>query len=165
MMYADGRGVDQDYAQAAQWFEKAAEEFSLAVFMLGQMYALGLGVPHDYAKAAQYFQEAEIAGDWWARALLGLMYVAGKGVPHDRERGCVLLREAYEYLDTQVRTIVELNANSEWLADMWNPVVAQLTDLHNDMCLTETDIPQDEAEKRLREYLANPPEWSGLLQQ
>ena len=43
-MYVNGRGVRQDYAQAAQWFSKAAEQgYAQEQFGLGVMYGAGQG--------------------------------------------------------------------------------------------------------------------------
>ena len=44
LMYVNGRGVRQDYAQAAQWFSKAAEQgYAQEQFGLGVMYGAGQG--------------------------------------------------------------------------------------------------------------------------
>ncbi len=49
-MYDKGLGVTQDYAQAAKWYRKAAEQgHAYAQFNLGYMYRFGQGVPQDYA--------------------------------------------------------------------------------------------------------------------
>ncbi|MGC1361021.1 MAG: tetratricopeptide repeat protein [Silvibacterium sp.] len=51
-LYAFGPGVPQDYALAAIWYRKAAEQGSAqAQYMLGGAYATGQGVPQDYAEA------------------------------------------------------------------------------------------------------------------
>ena len=48
IQYLEGKGVPQDYAEAAKWFLKAAEQdFPLAQFNLGLMYVGGIGVPQD----------------------------------------------------------------------------------------------------------------------
>lgn len=50
-MYSAGRGVPQDYAQAATWFGKAAEQgHADAQFNMGDMDHLGRGVPKDYVE-------------------------------------------------------------------------------------------------------------------
>ena len=50
--YFGGRGVPQDYAQAALWSRKAAEQGNaLGQVMLGSLYAKGLGVTQDAAEA------------------------------------------------------------------------------------------------------------------
>ncbi|MDS4057067.1 MAG: tetratricopeptide repeat protein [Candidatus Contendobacter sp.] len=47
-MYAKGEGVKQDYAQARQWYQKAADQgHADAQFNLGTMYANGQGVKQD----------------------------------------------------------------------------------------------------------------------
>ena len=50
--YLTGHGVPQDYAQAAIWYRKAAEQgFAEAQSALGGLYINGIGVPQDYAEA------------------------------------------------------------------------------------------------------------------
>jgi hypothetical protein len=50
--YYYGRGVAQDYAKAAEWYEKAADKSNAdAMFSLGVLYQNGWGVLPDYAKA------------------------------------------------------------------------------------------------------------------
>ena len=52
IMYANGQGVPQDYAEAVKWFRLAADQGdATAQFNLGIMYAKGQGVPQDYAEA------------------------------------------------------------------------------------------------------------------
>ncbi len=47
-MYADGRGVSQDDAEAVTWYRKAAEQGNAeAQFNLGIMYYNGHGVPQN----------------------------------------------------------------------------------------------------------------------
>ena len=54
-----GEGATQDYAQAAQWYLKAADQsHSLAQFNLAVMYAAGQGVPRDEAKSRVWMQKA-----------------------------------------------------------------------------------------------------------
>jgi hypothetical protein len=58
----NGAGVPQDYAQAALWYRKAAEQGDAeAQWSLGGLYLGGHGVPRDYAEA--YF--------WYALAAAG----------------------------------------------------------------------------------------------
>src|SRR5664280_2065138 len=64
LMYAKGRGVRQDYAQAAAWFRKAAEQGSAsAQFVLGVLYRYGEGVPQDYAQAVVWVRKAAEQGN------------------------------------------------------------------------------------------------------
>lgn len=83
-MYQTGRGVPRDYALAALWFRKAAEQnFAPAQYRLGILYAAGVGVPIDKAQAANWFQKAAIQGYADAQEVVGLDYLTGDGVPRD----------------------------------------------------------------------------------
>jgi uncharacterized protein len=55
-MYARGQGVPQDFAQAFDWFGKAADHGNAdAQVSLGELYAEGYGVPQDgTVKANKY---------------------------------------------------------------------------------------------------------------
>jgi len=62
--FATGAGAAQDYAQAADWYRKAAEQnHSLAQFNLGTMYANGQGVAKDDAQSVVWFDRAAKLGD------------------------------------------------------------------------------------------------------
>ena len=53
--YANGYGVQQDYAEAVKWYRKSAGQgYAIAQIMLGDMYAVGRDVPQDYAEAAKW---------------------------------------------------------------------------------------------------------------
>ena len=52
-LYNRGEGVPRNYAAAARWFRRAADQgVSEAQFTLGVMYTLGYGVPQNDAEAA-----------------------------------------------------------------------------------------------------------------
>lgn len=63
MMYELGRGVSQDYGEAARWYEKAANRgFADSEVNLGNLYALGRGVEKDYERAVRWLEEAASKG-------------------------------------------------------------------------------------------------------
>lgn len=63
-MYANGQGVRQDDAQAAQWFRKAAEQgVAKAQYNLGIAYESGRGVRQDSALAQEWYGKACDNGD------------------------------------------------------------------------------------------------------
>jgi hypothetical protein len=83
-MFLIGQGVPQDYAEAAVWFRKAAEQgYAYAQSMLGHAYENGQGVPQDYAQAALWYGKAAEQGDALAQWSLGTLYEYGHGVPQD----------------------------------------------------------------------------------
>jgi len=102
LMYANGRGVAQDYTEAVKWYRKAANQgFSEEKFNLGFMYYNGDGVPQNLAEAAKWYgkahdqMEAEAEeqiqllrtaaekGDAEVQFELGQKYLTGDGVPPD----------------------------------------------------------------------------------
>jgi curved DNA-binding protein CbpA len=83
-LYANGRGVPQDYAAAQRWYEKAAAQGNAwAQNQLGQLAADGRGVPQDYKKARQWWEQAAAQGVSQAQYNLGQLYANGRGVPQD----------------------------------------------------------------------------------
>jgi hypothetical protein len=77
-------GVPQDYAAAASWSRKAAEQgYAEAQYNLGVMYLNGLGVRQDYATAMSWYRKAAEQGHASAQYSLGGMYLNGHGVPRD----------------------------------------------------------------------------------
>ena len=63
LLYFDGKGVTQDYQEAACWFQLAAEQGnSLALGTLGLMYYSGQGIPQNYVKSYMCFDLAEKGG-------------------------------------------------------------------------------------------------------
>ena len=86
-------GVKQDYAKAAEWYEKAAKKGNmLAQANLSNIYYAGRGVKQDYAKAFKWAEKAAKQGDSVSQYNLGVMYDDGKGVRQDY----VKAREWYE---------------------------------------------------------------------
>ena len=68
-------GATQDYAQAAHWYLKAADQsHSLAQFNLGIMYGVGQGVPRDEAKSLGWMRKAADLGDAGAQHHLGMKF-------------------------------------------------------------------------------------------
>ena len=83
-MYARGRGVPKDHAEALKWFRMAAEQgHAKAQFNLGVMYARGRGVPKDGAEAVKWYRMAAEQGDARGQYNLGIKYARGRGAPKD----------------------------------------------------------------------------------
>jgi TPR repeat protein len=75
LKFANGKGPALDYAQATQWYRKAAEQgHALAQFNLGVMYAEGQGMPSDKAQSALWFDRAAHLGDPAAQYRLGITH-------------------------------------------------------------------------------------------
>lgn len=84
--YFEGKGVPQDYAEAAEWYQKAAEIGNPnAQYKLGRMYQGygGEGIHTDIKKAFKWYHIAAKQGLAEAQDYLGLMYYNGIGVSQD----------------------------------------------------------------------------------
>lgn len=85
-MYDLGRGVTKDYAEAALWYRRAAEQGNVkAQHNLANMYEHKQGLPADYALAAAlaWYRRAAEQGYQPAQLNLGAMYAEGRGVKRD----------------------------------------------------------------------------------
>jgi hypothetical protein len=83
-MYAEGKGVPQDYQEAVKWYRLAAAQGNAAAqYSMGLAYEKGRGVPQDYEQAVMWYRLAAAREDDWAQMRLGSLYAEGKGVPQD----------------------------------------------------------------------------------
>jgi TPR repeat protein len=72
LKFANGEGAARDYAGAAEWYRKAADQsHPLAQFNLGMMYARGQGMVRDDAQSVIWFGRAARLGDAGAQFNLG----------------------------------------------------------------------------------------------
>lgn len=79
-----GRGVAQDYVEAARLYRIAAEQGDArAQLKLGFMFTNGQGVAQDPAEAARWYRLAAEQGNADAQFNLGLGYSGGEGVAQD----------------------------------------------------------------------------------
>jgi hypothetical protein len=59
VMYANGRGVPEDDAEAVRWYRLAADQGNaMAQALLGARYWTGQGVPQDYVQAHMWYNLA-----------------------------------------------------------------------------------------------------------
>ena len=85
-------GVEKDWAKAAQWYRKAAEQgYTWAQSNLGYLYMKGRGVGEDYAEARRWLLAAAEKDNHQAQYNLGALLANGRGGPQDYV-------EAYKWL-------------------------------------------------------------------
>ena len=71
-MYANGRGVQRDDAEAVRWYRHAAEQGNATgQYSLGFMYANGRGVARDDAEAVRWYRRAAEQGNATGQYNLG----------------------------------------------------------------------------------------------
>jgi len=93
--YLTGRGVRQDMAMAAHWYEKAAEGGDpMAQNQIGYCYRVGIGVRVDLERAVHWYQLSAAAGLPLAKVNLGVAYFTGHGVGEDPAQARELFRQA-----------------------------------------------------------------------
>jgi TPR repeat protein len=110
-MYSDGKGVTQDYTEAAKWFRKAADQGDTAAQLnLGIMYQTGRGVPKDDTEAVKWYRKAAELGDAGAQYNLGTMYEQGLGMP----------RDAGKALDWYSKAALQGNADAQYTLGVAN---------------------------------------------
>jgi uncharacterized protein len=80
--------VPQNYAEAVEWYRKAADRgFAKAQSNLGFMYENGRGVSQNYAEAIKWWRKAAEQGLASAQHNLGHMYFDGRRVPQNYAEG------------------------------------------------------------------------------
>lgn len=78
--YAEGRGVDQDFVKAAEWYQRAAGQgFAIAQYRLATLYERGMGVRADARMAKTWYERAAAQGNVKAMHNLAVI-VAGDTV-------------------------------------------------------------------------------------
>ncbi len=77
---AEGKGLDQDIKEAAEWYHRsAASGFAMAQFRLGTLYERGLGVKRDAARAQSWYERAAAQGN--VKAMHNLAVLAASRSP------------------------------------------------------------------------------------
>lgn len=96
--YAEGRGVPQDLAEAAEWFDRAAKQgLAPAQFRLGGFYEKGFGVTKDLEAARRLYSSAAEAGNAKAMHNLAVLYAEGIDGKPDYQNAAKWFRKAGDY--------------------------------------------------------------------
>ena len=84
--YAEGRGVKEDMARAAEWYAQAAEaDLAPAQYRLGSFYEKGIGVERDVATARKWYERAAEAGNASAMHNLAVLHAMSAQNARDNE--------------------------------------------------------------------------------
>jgi localization factor PodJL len=96
--YAEGRGVQQNLGEAAEWFERAARHgLAPAQFRLGGLYEKGLGVKKGLDTARRLYLAAGEAGNAKALHNLAVLYAEGIDGKPDYQAAARWFRKAADY--------------------------------------------------------------------
>ncbi|MDD5090920.1 MAG: tetratricopeptide repeat protein [Candidatus Wallbacteria bacterium] len=78
IFYEEGKGVSQDYKEAAKWYLKAASQGKWAAQgRLAHLYEEGKGVDRDYKEAFKWYRLSAENGDAFGQLGFGRMYLNG----------------------------------------------------------------------------------------
>ena len=92
----EGYGVQQDYRQAAYWYQQAAQKgHPEAQYSLSLLLASGKGVDRDDEQAVRWMRAAAGRGYAPAQAALGTRYAHGRGMDRDDRRAYFWLTVAW----------------------------------------------------------------------
>ena len=127
LQFASRAGGVQDYAQAAEWYLKAAEQsHCLAQFNIGVMYSKGQGVPRNDAEAQIWFRKAAHQGNARAQFSMGMSHYRAslEGLSKDAPEARVEAYKWFQLADAQgcvgsasARESVNLSMSREEVAD------------------------------------------------
>jgi uncharacterized protein len=99
ILYAEGKGVPADPAEADRWFRRAADKGNGYAALnlgaaLGLAYESGEGVRRNYRSAAKWYDAAAEHGDIGAASQLASLYERGLGLDQDLEEAYFWYRVA-----------------------------------------------------------------------
>ncbi|MEI9415441.1 SEL1-like repeat protein, partial [Mesorhizobium sp. Cs1321R2N1] len=93
--YAESRGVKEDMAVAARWYEKSAElGFAPAEYRIGNFYEKGIGVARDIKKSKTWYQLAAAQGNASAMHNLAVLFAMAADGATDNESAAHWFQEA-----------------------------------------------------------------------
>ncbi len=96
--YTEGRGVANDFAEAAKWYRLAADKgFTLAQYRLANFLEKGTGVAPNIAEAKRYYEMAANAGNASAMHNLAVIYASGKDGAQDYAKAVEWFGKASDY--------------------------------------------------------------------
>jgi len=96
--FAEGRGMPQNLAAAAEWFERAAKQgLAPAQFRLGGLYEKGMGVKKDLEAARRLYIAAAQAGNAKAMHNLAVLYAEGADGRPDYQTAALWFRKAADH--------------------------------------------------------------------
>jgi localization factor PodJL len=82
--YTEGRGVANNFAEAAKWYKLSADKgFALAQYRLANFLEKGTGLAPDIKEAKRYYEMAAAAGNASAMHNLAVIYASGKDGAQD----------------------------------------------------------------------------------
>ncbi len=111
--FAEGKGVKQDFAQAAVWYQRAATQgLAAAQYRLAALYERGLGLPADAGRARTWYKRAAEQGNVKAMHNMAVLSVGRDSATSDYAAAAKWFTEAAEHgvTDSQYNLAVLLES-------------------------------------------------------
>lgn len=136
-LYQEGKGVQQDYKQAAHWYQAASSQgHAKAQFSLGNAYKHGHGLEQDDREALSWWKRSAQQSHTRAQYHYGIALLFGRGTQTDEQRALEWLGKAADSgyapaqsvmsqingknsqeLVTAIRNYHSLPASTDWVRD------------------------------------------------
>jgi localization factor PodJL len=141
--YTDGRGVKIDLAEAAKWYQRAADQGSApAEYRLANFYEKGNGVTRDVEKAKLLYKSAADKGNASAMHNLAVLFATGVGGTPDFAEAARWFSQAAE------RNVRDSQFNLAILYARGNGVPQDLEETYKWFAVAAREGDQDAAQKR-----------------
>lgn len=96
--YTEGRGVANNFAEAAKWYKLSADKgFAVAQYRLANFLEKGTGLAPDIKEAKRYYELAATAGNASAMHNLAVIYASGKDGAQDYAKAVEWFGKAAEH--------------------------------------------------------------------
>ena len=149
--YAFGNGVEQNYAEAAKWYRKAAEQdYADAQFELARCYDTGCGVRKNDVEAAKWYRKAAEQGHGDAQVAFASCCEMGKGVKADPEEALKWLSLAGDSGFGQER---DLSAFAKYADPVQSTILAYERSITKQEPTQKPVIQKTEPKKRRKQYV------------
>ncbi|WEX77905.1 peptidoglycan-binding protein [Sinorhizobium numidicum] len=141
--FTEGRGVKEDFAEAAKWYQRAADAGVVpAEYRLANLYEKGSGVPRDAVRAKALYLKAAAAGNASATHNLAVMLASGRDGAPD-------FAEAAKWFEKAANLGVrDSQFNLAVLYARGNGVTQNLEESYKWFAIAARDGDKDAAEKR-----------------
>jgi localization factor PodJL len=141
--YTEGRGVANNFAEAAKWYKLSADRgFALAQYRLANFLEKGTGLAPDIKEAKRYYEMAAAAGNASAMHNLAVIYASGKDGAQDYAKAVEWFGKAAE------RGVSDSQFNLAILYARGNGAAPDLTQSYKWFAIAAKGGDKDAAQKR-----------------
>jgi hypothetical protein len=114
LMYEYGKGVKQDFKEAAKYYKRAAEQQNVeSIYNLAMMHAFGRGVPQDFGLAIGLLKQGVLFDHAPSLYYMGVIKAQGHGTAVNYEEAATYFERAAAIDDYRVQSMA-----AESLADL-----------------------------------------------